>query len=300
MFPRHALVAVLFSVSLMRFVDARLHAAEQEGWNVTASTLPPGGEAFFGDSPQGVANGPAENSLVFSGRHLLRYAAVRANNNSQYNFTTLAINADPIPHVLQAQGYDHIGDVDTVPYALATLLAPIEEPSYTRPLIAVYNVSDSNISYVRSAVLSQHHSPWVAYAQLSLTGGTDAVLSSEYDNVVKVMCYSWPELTFLYPYNLQRVGANGLMRVQGGFVTSQLELVLSTDQNANPEGHDLFVFDLVAIVHAEQPFAPLKHSQKSNWSSPLTETEGLTIDAEYRLWVVTNLLGMAPLVYTLQ
>lgn len=215
----------------------------------------------------------------------------------RYNFTTLRVLDNAIPPYLRNESYDHIGDADFI-LDTQQIIVPLEEPTYTRPKFVLYNRTNDSFVAVASYNATQHHCPWVAFADFSNTGGPVLVISSEFDAVASIYSYTWPSMVPFAKINLQLIGASGVMHVQGGVVRQGI-LYLSTDQNSNPHGHNLFAFDLLAVIHAEQPQASLLWSMKQTVLGGLAEIEGLTIDASSKLWLATNFLQLDSTVYTL-
>ena len=295
---------------LLSAAAATLATALDGNWSLQAATYPPWGNLWYDGSPQGIANDDATNTLIFSGKHMLRRAtrtfvpspngvnsADTAGNTAtaatgKYEFKTVGVLHDMIPAAWAARGYDHCGDADTVP-GTRLVLVPVEEPSYTRPALFLYNSSDDlgTFHFVSGTVVNQKHMPWVAHVQPTNASEAAFLVSSEYDNVTAVHAYTWPGAAFLRMIAIERVGPRGLMHVQGGVVRHGV-LYLSTDQNENPLDDDVFAFDL-----STSP-ARLLYSFSYRFTHALAEVEGLTVDGAGRMWVVTNCVEVDPLVYT--
>ena len=138
------------------------------------------------------------------------------------------------------------------------------------------------------------HIPWVSIYEAP---NATYVVSSEYDNVREVFVYSWPGMGLLRKIPLGGVGAKGLMNVQGGTVRNGT-LLLSTNQNVNPEGNDYYAFNLSGA--GTNGTAPLLYAQNIVLSDGLAEMEGITIDSDQRLWTVTNYIQLLAPIYTLK
>jgi hypothetical protein len=210
---------------------------------------------------------------------------------------------------MEAAAYDHVGDVDIADFGAAGVIiaAPVEEPSYTRPAIAFFNLSADGITFVNYSVArGQHHAPWAAFtrpasaaAPMPPSERPQLVLSSEYDSVTSVFAYVWPSMIPTASIALPVVGEKGLMHVQGGSVTADGMLVLTTDQHENPAGRDVFTFDISAYLSGSVATpATLAGSQRTNYTLGLAETEGNAVDAQGRLWTVTNFADLDPAIYT--
>jgi len=275
-------------------------------------TYPPDGYQFFDLSAQGVADVVAMNSsddsqnyieLIFSGQNLLRRVrAVPSGSSSppSYTLTTLSVLPSAIPPSWSAQGYNHIGDIDFI-RADGLVLAPVEEPTYTKPALLVYNSSSSTapFTFVKGVVTKQRHCPWVAFDAVH-----HLVYSSEYDNVTSIYVYSWPDLLPFDPaptQSLEKVGELGLQQVQGGVVRGTI-LTITTDADVNSKGNDWFSFDLAQ----EGKLVASGNVVFEGENNTVAETEGLTIDGLGRMWVVTNTATPSPggqytgPIYTLQ
>ena len=111
---------------------------------------------------------------------------------------------NPIPGFLWDQGYNHIGDIA---YFVGKLYAPIEDVSYVKPIIGIYDADSLNFTgeFVQ---VPQSHFPWIA-----VDPRTGYFYSSEFSGVNKLFVYD-PEQNFSLideiPLNLT------LSRVQGG------------------------------------------------------------------------------------
>ena len=111
---------------------------------------------------------------------------------------------NPIPQFLQDQGYDHIGDIA---YFEGKLYAPIEDSSYVKPIIALFDTA-SLIFTGDYALVPQSHIPWVA-----VDPRTGFFYSSEFDGVNKLFVYD-PNQNFALIDEVQL--DTTLSRVQGG------------------------------------------------------------------------------------
>lgn len=116
---------------------------------------------------------------------------------------------NPIPGFLQDQGYNHIGDIA---YFVGKLYAPIEDVSYVKPIIGIYDADSLNFTgdFVQ---VPQSHFPWIA-----VDPRTGYFYSSEFNGVNKLYVYE------LYVWDgdkyfdlIDEVTLNlTLSRVQGG------------------------------------------------------------------------------------
>eukprot|EP00756_Hemistasia_phaeocysticola_P052542 Hpha_TRINITY_DN27791_c0_g1::TRINITY_DN27791_c0_g1_i1::g.157125::m.157125 len=277
----------------------RLAAAEFPTYDVTAVSNLPGGEAAFGGSPQGIADPSLStegmsNTLVLSGKNELRRVTYTNASDKAFSFVSEVVNDDAIPPAWKNQSYDHIGDAD---WYLDFIIVPVEEPSYTAPALLVYNASSLGFSG-NGVKTQQKHCPWVA--AWVVDGDTTYLVSSEYDSVEALYVYTWPNIQFVGHLAVENVGGSGLMHVQGGVVRNGV-LFLSTDQRQNPG--DIFAFNLTAALKNTTSWttAPKLASWTTSFQGGLAETEGLTVDSNGRMWVVTNLgILRRPQLYTLE
>ena len=111
---------------------------------------------------------------------------------------------NPIPQSLRDQGYDHIGDIA---YFEGKIYAPIEDISYDKPIIGIYD-SDSLNFTGEFVQVPQSHMPWIA-----VDTRTGYFYSSEFDSVNKLFVYD-PEQNFALIDEVQL--DTTLSRVQGG------------------------------------------------------------------------------------
>ncbi|MCH7520669.1 MAG: T9SS type A sorting domain-containing protein [Candidatus Marinimicrobia bacterium] len=119
-----------------------------------------------------------------------------------FEFDYLIVHENPIPQFLLDQGYDHIGDIA---YFEGKLYAPIEDRTYVKPIIAIFDTASLNFTGVY-ALVPQSHIPWVA-----VDPRTGYFYSSEFDGVNKLFVYD-PDLAFIGEVQLDTT----LSRVQGG------------------------------------------------------------------------------------
>ena len=125
-----------------------------------------------------------------------------------YNFEFLIVKENPlqcpIPQFLRDQGYDHIGDIA---YFEGNIYAPIEDVSYVKPIIGIYDADSLNFTGEFMQV-PQSHFPWIA-----VDPRTGYFYSSEFSGVNKLFVYD-PEQNFSL---IDEVHLNlTLSRVQGG------------------------------------------------------------------------------------
>ena len=120
------------------------------------------------------------------------------------NFEVVLSNPDAIPHDLRKlYQYNHIGDTQ---FTNGKLFGAVEEPTFTRPAIFVYNVSETAITFWKYAVMpQQRHAPWVA--QLG-----SLLYSSEYSSITELHTYDADSLEYLGSVSLSM----SLDEVQGG------------------------------------------------------------------------------------
>ncbi|MFQ6115958.1 MAG: hypothetical protein ACE5NG_18005, partial [bacterium] len=137
--------------------------------------------------------------------------------NFDFDLIIVKENPDnPIPKFLRDQGYDHIGDIA---YFEDKIYAPIEDVSYVKPIISIYDADSLNFTgdYVQ---VPQSHFPWIAVAP-----ETGYFYSSEFSGVNKLYVYD-PEQNFAL---IDQVALNvTLSRVQGGAFLGNL-LYLACD-----------------------------------------------------------------------
>ncbi|MBA7601211.1 hypothetical protein ES703_08278 [subsurface metagenome] len=111
---------------------------------------------------------------------------------------------NPIPGFLRDQGYDHIGDIACFG---GKIYAPIEDVSYVKPIIGIYDADSLNFTgeFVQ---VPQSHIPWIA-----VDPRTGYFYSSEFSGVNKLFVYD-PDQNFaiIDTVYLDRT----LARVQGG------------------------------------------------------------------------------------
>ena len=111
---------------------------------------------------------------------------------------------NPIPGFLRDQGYNHIGDIACFG---GKIYAPIEDVSYVKPIIGIYDADNLNFTgeFVQ---VPQSHIPWIA-----VDPRTGYFYSSEFSGVNKLFVYD-PEQNFaiIDTVYLDRT----LARVQGG------------------------------------------------------------------------------------
>ena len=89
-----------------------------------------------------------------------------------------------IPEYLQKLGYNHLGDST---YYNEFIFFPVEEPTYTKPAIFVYEIlnSSSIVFSTYKAQSCQAHMPWTAIDE-----STKILYSSEFSNVETLRMYS--------------------------------------------------------------------------------------------------------------
>ena len=153
-----------------------------------------GTDDVHGDFSQGVATDGVD--WYFSARSALY------KTNFDYNF--LIVNENPIPQFLQDQTYNHVGDIA---YYEGKLYAPIEDASYDKPIIALYDAITLEFTG-EYAEVPQSHIPWVG-----VDTQTGLFYSSEFDSVNKLFVYD-PNQDFALIYEVPL--DTTLSRVQGG------------------------------------------------------------------------------------
>lgn len=127
-------------------------------------------------------------------------------------------NEHAIPPKLEAEGYDHIGDLDLYD---GKVYAPLEDRLYSKPLIALY--SADTLEYVGSiGPLPQSHIPWCA-----VDPDTQTILTSEFSDVDEI---------YVYDMNGKLVKkirlSSRIDRVQGGEIVGKL-LYLTADDGGD-------------------------------------------------------------------
>jgi len=130
----------------------------------------------------------------------------------------LHVNEDAIPSELKREGYDHIGDIEVYK---GKIYAPLEDKLYTKPLIALY--SADTLEYLGSiGPLPQKHMPWC-----TVDPNSEAILSSEFDNVNEVYVYDMNG-NLIDKIKLSKT----LNRVQGGKILGR-HLYLTADDGGD-------------------------------------------------------------------
>lgn len=121
------------------------------------------------------------------------------------DFEVISSLTDAIPHSLREEGgYNHLGDCQ---FSNGLIYFPVEEPSYTKPAIFIYELHGSSIKYIASnAQSSQEHMPWIA-----MDSSSQLLYSSNYDNVTTLQVYN-TALNFIKDVTLSTT----LSKVQGG------------------------------------------------------------------------------------
>lgn len=182
-------------------------------------------------------------------------------------FSTLGVNSQPLQSV-GALGYNHIGDIDIFE---SVVYAPVEEDSYTRPAIVLYNETDVNMGYLKYFATKQMHMPWVA-----VDSRTRYLFSSEFDNVTSLYVYQVDNLQSGFTtVNLTldaSISPQGLMAVQGGTISNGY-LYLTSSSPGDP----VYVVDMVTFQ------TTLAFNIKST-----NETEGIAIGEDGLMYIVVN------------
>ena len=151
-------------------------------------------EQVDGNFSQGVATDGVD--WYFSARQTLF--------KTNFDLDFLVVHENAIPQFLQDQGYDHIGDIA---YFEGKLYAPIEDASYVKPIIALFDTASLNFTGDYAQV-PQAHIPWVG-----VDPRTGYFYSSEFDGVNKLFVYD-PNQNFALIDEIQL--DTTLSRVQGG------------------------------------------------------------------------------------
>ncbi|MBN2010778.1 T9SS type A sorting domain-containing protein [candidate division KSB1 bacterium] len=113
---------------------------------------------------------------------------------------------NPIPDSLLAQDYHHIGDIA---YYEGHIYAPIEDYSYEKPIIAIYDADSLNYTGYKAQV-PQAHFPWIA-----VDYQTGYFYSSEFSDVNELFIYD-PEQDFALIGTLSL--DTTVDRIQGGAI----------------------------------------------------------------------------------
>ncbi len=125
-------------------------------------------------------------------------------------------NQNPIPDSLRAEGFHHIGDIACFQ---GNIYAPIEEPTYTKPVIITFDAD--SLKYTGFCVqVPQAHFPWIA-----ADPNTGLFYSSEFSNADRIFVYDSNQNFALVD---QIMLSSPVDRVQGGAVLDSL-LYLSCD-----------------------------------------------------------------------
>ena len=151
-------------------------------------------DSVDGNFSQGVATDGVD--WYFSARQTLF--------KTNYDYDFLVVNENPIPQFLQDQGYNHIGDIA---YYEGKLYAPIEDASYVKPIIGLYDAVSLNFTG-DFAQVPQSHIPWVA-----VDPRTGYFYSSEFNGVNNLFVYD-PNQNFALIDEVQL--DTTLSNVQGG------------------------------------------------------------------------------------
>jgi hypothetical protein len=69
--------------------------------------------------------------------------------------------------------------------------------------------------------------------------------------------------------------------VRAAAVHNGLIYIVTSVSSAETEVHNFFAFDLIAVFHAEGPFAPLMASRRL----PFANVFGISVDAESTMWI---------------
>jgi hypothetical protein len=130
-------------------------------------------------------------------------------NSTDYSPIMSTLNA--IPADLRDQGYDHLGDCQ---FYDGLLYFAVEEPSFTRPSIFVYDVNDDEFVFKKHMPQPmQSHMPWVAInTDIGNSGLPVYAYSSEFDNTTQIFAYDVDTLEFSHTVPLSTT----LNSVQGG------------------------------------------------------------------------------------
>ncbi|TFB11899.1 hypothetical protein E3V55_02505, partial [Candidatus Marinimicrobia bacterium MT.SAG.3] len=151
-------------------------------------------DSVDGNFSQGVATDGVD--WYFSARQTLF--------KTNYDYDFLVVNENPIPQFLQDQSYDHIGDIA---YFEGKLYAPIEDASYVKPIICLYDAVSLDFTG-EFAQVPQSHIPWVA-----VDPRTGYFYSSEFNGVNNLFVYD-PNQNFALIDEVQL--DTTLSNVQGG------------------------------------------------------------------------------------
>ena len=195
--------SLLFSIFFLSHIHARTVSQDSENWEIVGSSYidakylkPLIYEGLTNNGQDFIMN--SKNNIFIM-------------NSNDYTISMSTWNA--IPKELQEDGYNHLGDAT---FFNNQLYIAVEEPSYTKPSIFVYDIAtDSFIFNKHQPQQVQAHMPWVAIdTDKSVSCSDNYIYSSEFDNVDHLFMYNIT--TLQYERKLQL--STTLDKVQGGAI----------------------------------------------------------------------------------